>query len=80
MTPWSLEIARAEDAAISQQNGKHWTALETVEKDSENLSSKKMYNFSTMENIWLQYELYRDLQRSKKTEGAAVWANLPERY
>jgi hypothetical protein len=31
-----------------------------------------MYNFSTMENIWLQYELYRDLQRSKKTEGAAV--------
>jgi hypothetical protein len=32
-------------------------ALKAVEKNSENLSSK-IYNFSTMQNIRMQYELY----------------------
>ena len=34
------------------------TALKAMGKNSENMSSK-IYNFSTMQNIRMQYELYR---------------------
>jgi hypothetical protein len=33
-----------------------WIALKAVGKNSENMSSK-IYNFSTMQNIRMQYEL-----------------------
>ena len=47
------------------------TALKAVEKNSENMSSK-IYNFSTMQNIRMQYELYKEFHRSKRTEAAAL--------
>ena len=47
------------------------TALKAVGKNSENMSSK-IYNFSTMQNIRMQYELYKELHRSKGTEAAAL--------
>jgi hypothetical protein len=39
--------------------------------NTENMSSK-IYNFSTMQNIRMQYELYKELHRSKRTEAAAL--------
>ena len=47
------------------------TALKAVGKNTENKSSK-VYNFSTMQNIRMQYELYKELHRSKGTVAAAV--------
>ena len=47
------------------------TALKAVGKNSENMSSK-IYNFSTMQNIRMQYELYKELHRSKGTHAAAL--------
>ena len=41
-------------------------ALKAVGKNSENMSSK-IYNFSTMQNIRMQYELYEGLHKSKVT-------------
>ena len=45
--------------------------LMTVGKNSENMSSR-MYNFSTMQNIWTQYELYERLNRPQRQEAAAL--------
>ena len=42
------------------------TALKAVGKNSENMSSK-IYNFSTMQNIRMQYELYEGLHGPIKT-------------
>jgi hypothetical protein len=42
------------------------TALKAVGKNSENMSSK-IYNFSTIQNIRMQYELHQELHRSKGT-------------
>jgi hypothetical protein len=46
-------------------------ALKAVGKNSDNLSLR-MYNFSTMQNIRIQYELYEGLHRPKRTEAAAL--------
>ena len=46
-------------------------ALKAVGKNAENMSSK-IFNFSTVQNIRMQYELYKGLHRSKGTEAAAL--------
>ena len=51
------------------------TALKAVGKNSENMSSK-IYNFSTMQNIRMQYELYEGLHESKGTKAAALMSQL----
>jgi hypothetical protein len=40
-------------------------------KNSENMSLK-IYNFSTMQDIRMQYELYEELHRSQGTKAAAL--------
>jgi hypothetical protein len=45
------------------------TALKAVGKNSKCMSSK-IYNFSTMQNIRMKYELYIELRRSRRTEPA----------
>jgi hypothetical protein len=47
------------------------TVLKAVGKNTETLSSK-IDNFSTMQNIRMQYELYEGLHRSNGTEAAAL--------
>ena len=47
------------------------TAFKAVGKNSENMSSR-MYNFSTMQNITMNYELYKGLHRPKRTEVAVL--------
>jgi hypothetical protein len=47
------------------------TALKAVGKNSENRSSK-IHNFSTMQNIRMQYKLYEELHRPKRTEAATL--------
>jgi hypothetical protein len=54
-------------------------ALTAVGKNSENTSSK-IYNFSTMRNLRMQYELYEGILRFKKAEAASLKASLSERY
>ena len=46
-------------------------------KNSENMSSR-IYNFSTMKNIRMQYELYKELHRPKRAEATALEASLSE--
>jgi hypothetical protein len=46
-------------------------ALKAVETNSENMSSK-VYNFSTMQNTRMHYELCKELLRTKRTEAAAL--------
>ena len=60
------------------------TALKAVGKNSENMSSSEvqeyinqfkicpLQDFSTMQNIRTQYELYEGLHRPKRTEAAAL--------
>ena len=55
------------------------TVLKPVGKSSENFSSR-IYNFSTMKNIRMQHELYKELSRSKRTEAAALGMSLSEKY
>ena len=45
--------------------------LKHVGKNSENMSSK-IYDFSTMQNMRLQYELKKMFHRSKRTETIAL--------
>jgi hypothetical protein len=45
--------------------------LKAVGKNSENMSLT-MYNFSTMQNIRMQYELYERLHRPKETKLSAL--------
>ena len=45
------------------------TNLKVVEKNPENMSSR-VYNFSTMENIRMQYELYKEFHGPKRSEAA----------
>jgi hypothetical protein len=33
-----------------------------------------------MQNIKMHYELYKELHRPKRTEAAALWAILSEKY
>jgi hypothetical protein len=49
------------------------TALKAFGKNSEN-SSSKIYkqDFSTMQNIRMQYESYEELHRCKRTEATAL--------
>jgi hypothetical protein len=47
------------------------TALRAVGKDSENMSSK-IYNSSTLQNIRMQYELYKEFHRPKGIGAAAL--------
>ena len=42
-------------------------ALKAVGKISENISSI-MYNFAIMQNIKMQYELYKELCKSQRTQ------------
>jgi hypothetical protein len=42
-----------------------------INENSENMISK-VYNFSPMPNIRIQYELYKELHRSKRTEAGAL--------
>ena len=51
------------------------TVPKAVEKNSENMSSK-VYNFSTMQNIRMQYELYEGLDRPKRTKAVALMSQL----
>jgi hypothetical protein len=51
------------------------TALKAVGKNSENMSSR-IYNFSTMQNIRIQYEFYEGLHGPKRTETAALMSQL----
>ena len=51
------------------------TALKAVGKNSENMSSK-VYNFSTMQNIRMQCELYEGLHGPKRTEAAILKSQL----
>jgi hypothetical protein len=46
-------------------------ALKALGKNSENLSSN-ICNFSTMQNVRMQYELYKELFRPKRTVAAAL--------
>ena len=49
------------------------TALKAVGKNSKNVSSKiYKQDFSTMQNIRMQYELYEGFMDLKKTKGAAL--------
>ena len=51
------------------------TAAKAVEKNSENMSSK-IYNFSIMQNIRMQYELYKRLDRKKRDKPGVVVYNF----
>jgi hypothetical protein len=51
------------------------TALKAVGKNSENLSSR-MHNFSSMQNIRMQYELCEGLQRHKRTKAVEIMSQL----
>jgi hypothetical protein len=50
-------------------------ALKAVEKNSENICSR-MYNFSTMLNLRMQYELYEGLHKPKRTKAASLMRQL----
>jgi hypothetical protein len=47
------------------------TTLQAVERNSENMSSR-IYNFSSMQNIRIQYELYKELCRPERTKAAVL--------
>ena len=51
------------------------TAFKAVGKNSENMSSR-IYNFSTMQNIRMQYELCEGLQRHKRTKAVELMIQL----
>ena len=51
------------------------TALKPKGKNSENMSSK-IYNFSIMQNIRMQYELYKRLDRKKRDKPGVVVFNF----
>jgi hypothetical protein len=46
-------------------------ALKAVGRKTDN-RSLKIYNFSTMQNVRMQYDLYKELHRSKGTAAAAL--------
>jgi hypothetical protein len=46
-------------------------ALKDVEKNSKHMSPK-IYNFSTMQKLKMQYEFYEELHRSRGTEAATL--------
>ena len=52
-------------------------ALKAVGKNYENMSSK-IHNFSTMQNIRIQYKLYEMLHESKTMKAVTLLANLPK--
>ena len=58
------------DMSMSQQNDPQ-DALKAVGQNAENMSSK-IHNFSTMQNIRMQYKLYEGLHGPKRTEAAAL--------
>jgi len=60
-----MSLAKMIDARIFR------IALKAVGKNSENMSSR-IYNFSTMQNIRMQYELYEGLHRPKRTVTVAL--------
>lgn len=68
-------MLEARVSLMSQQNGLNIvtfrTALRAVGKNSKNVSSK-IYNFSTMQNVRMQYELYEGLCRLRKTEATTL--------
>ena len=47
------------------------SALKIVGKNSENMSSR-MFNFSTIQDMRMQYELYEGLLGPKRTEAASL--------
>jgi hypothetical protein len=47
------------------------TAFKVVGKNSENTSSRT-YNFSTIQNIRIQYESYEGLHKPKRIEAAVL--------
>jgi metal-responsive CopG/Arc/MetJ family transcriptional regulator len=51
------------------------TALKAVGKNAKTMSSK-ICNFSTMQNITMQYELYKELHRAKETRGSCTMSQL----
>ena len=60
------------------------TVLKAVGNNSENMSSKihnSLQDFSTMQNIRMQYELYEGLHRPERTGGSYTNESaLSERY
>lgn len=61
-----------------EETGRPWGLLENCSSFTSELHA--IYNFSIMQSITMQYELYKELHRSKRTEVAAPWASLSERY
>jgi hypothetical protein len=55
------------------------SALKDEEKKCKTMSLK-ISNFSTTQNIRMQYKLYEELHKSKRTEAATLSASLSERY
>ena len=61
---------RVRGVAMSWQNDKYFRA---APKDvSSKYMSSNIYNFSTMQKIKMQYELYEGLHESKETEVATL--------
>ena len=59
-------------------SGTFRTALKAVEKNSKNMSLK-IYNFSAMQKIRVQYELYEEFHDSKGTKTVALMSQLLRR-
>jgi hypothetical protein len=71
-----------EDVAMSQQSCENWdfrTAFKAMQKSSKYMSLK-IYNFSTLPKIRMQYESYEGLlKESKVTKSVTLWASKWER-
>lgn len=82
---------------VSDDPEQYGNALKAVEKNSENMSSTDrqeyinqckncfLKDFSTTQNIRMQYELYEELPRPKRTEAAVLMSqfskkDIKERY
>jgi hypothetical protein len=58
------------------------TVLKAVGNNSENMSSKihnSLQDFSTIQNIRMQYELYEGLYRPERTEAFALMSQLSQK-
>ena len=78
----SSKIAGSETVFnVPQQNVNPVTsrkALKAVGRNSEKVSSR-IYNFSTMQNMRMQYELYEGFHGPKKLSAAALMSQYGER-
>ena len=72
----SMSLGGNNVSNVSWQNGNtvsFRTAIKVVGKNSENMSSRiYKQEFSTMQNIKMQYELYEGLHGPKRSEATAL--------